>query len=285
MYGSRRAKSIAARVLPGFIKEPFRARLFGYRQTGVPFNIRFVSGSDGVTEVLIDEELHMHVPASVIGDIQFHFQQNGEAIEEMHALMRVAREIGGCIFDVGAYHGVFAAIFCLVRAGNTAVCFEPSQPALSEAASLRALNLLDDRVHLEAAAVGDAPGEASAWVNDTGFAIFDEGADSHRSALVKITTLDEMVRRGFPVPSVVKIDVEGAEHAVLMGARELLSHHHPLLMLEFHLDIMERGGQRPRKTVEILLSLGYRFQDLFGKEITARDVYDVPHAIHRVIAV
>jgi len=125
----------------------------------------------------------------------------------------------------------------------------------------------------------------SAWVNDIGFAIFDETADSRSRALIEVTTLDEMILRGSSVPSVVKIDVEGAEHAVLMGARDLLSRHRPLLMLELHLDIMERRGQAPREVVELLLSLGYRFQKLSGKKMGARDVYDVPHAIHRVIAV
>jgi len=285
MYGSRRAKLFAARLLPQFIKEPFRARLFGYRHTTVPFKLRLLPAEDGVVDVMIDDELILRAPSGVMGDVRFHFQENGEAVEEMHALLRIAREVGGCIFDVGAYHGMFGVLFCLARAGNTACCFEPSRPALDEAGRLRGLNSLDDRVRLEEVSVGSAPGQASAWVNDVGFAIFDESSESRSGALINVTTLDEMILRGLPVPSVVKIDVEGAEQAVLMGARDLLSRHRPILMLEFHLDIMERRGQAPREVVELLLSLGYRFQKLSGKKMGARDVYDVPHAIHRVIAV
>ncbi|MBC7788769.1 MAG: FkbM family methyltransferase [Anaerolineae bacterium] len=267
------------------MKEPFRARLFGYRASARPFDVRFSRNLDGVDLADIDGAFRLCVSPKALSDIRFHFQENGEAVEEMRALIRIAREIGGVFFDVGAFHGIFALIFCSLREENTAFCFEPSKPALEEAARLRQLNGLEDRIEFMEVGIGRDSHEAAAWVDDLGFARFEQLPELQSSRTVQVTTLDDVITNGAPIPSVIKIDVEGAEHEVLLGARELLARHHPVLMLELHLDIMERRSQPPCETVNMLTSLGYRFQDLAGKEMRARDTYDVPLAIHRVIAV
>jgi hypothetical protein len=52
---------------------------------------------------------------------------------------------------------------------------------------------------------------------------------------VTTATIDELVfQRGLAPPTVLKIDVEGAESLVLAGAREFFKNHHPLLLIEVH---------------------------------------------------
>jgi hypothetical protein len=52
---------------------------------------------------------------------------------------------------------------------------------------------------------------------------------------VKVVSLDEEIAEGrLPVPDVVKLDVEGAEVAVLSGLRETLIRHDPVVICELH---------------------------------------------------
>jgi FkbM family methyltransferase len=58
---------------------------------------------------------------------------------------------------------------------------------------------------------------------------------SQKTMVVPVVTLDGLWRSGaIDVPSVIKIDVEGAEMLVLRGARALLSTESPTLFLEVH---------------------------------------------------
>src|SRR5262249_49724469 len=58
--------------------------------------------------------------------------------------------------------------------------------------------------------------------------------------LVKTVTLDEYVRRG-PRPSLVKMDIEGAEVAALTGAAQLLHYAGaPKFLISTHSDELER---------------------------------------------
>jgi hypothetical protein len=98
-----------------------------------------------------------------------------------------------------------------------------------------------------------------------------------------MTTLDaEMDRVG--IPAVVKVDVEGFEMEVLLGAERLLRDHHPLLLLELHLDLLERRGVRPGEIVSLLARHGYRFESVTGRPLSTRAVTGSPNAVLRLVA-
>ena len=47
--------------------------------------------------------------------------------------------------------------------------------------------------------------------------------------------LDDLVFKGnYPVPDVIKMDIEGGEVMAIKGMRQLLSKTHPLLLIELH---------------------------------------------------
>jgi FkbM family methyltransferase len=72
------------------------------------------------------------------------------------------------------------------------------------------------------------------------------------SLLVGAATLDQLLRATFP-PDLVKIDVEGAEVAVLREAATVLAHR-PVLVIE----VTDRGAE---EATAILLAAGYRLHD------------------------
>ena len=51
------------------------------------------------------------------------------------------------------------------------------------------------------------------------------------------------------------MDVEGAEHDALIGARETLIRHHPPILLSVH------SESRPERCAALLVSLGYRIEN------------------------
>jgi len=51
---------------------------------------------------------------------------------------------------------------------------------------------------------------------------------------VPVTTLDDFVAGGGPLPQLIKIDVEGAEYEVLRGGARLFAKQRPLIIVEVH---------------------------------------------------
>jgi FkbM family methyltransferase len=158
---------------------------------------------------------------------------------------------------------------CWRALGARVVAVEP-QPDL-----LRVLSLLygrDPAVTLVPEAVGARPGQAPLWVSDrhptvtTLSAAWAEevgqrpdfrGVRWRRAGEVRVTTLDELIRR-FGMPDFVKIDVEGLEGEVLAG----LSHPPPALSFEY----LTAARDRALTCVDRLEALGeYRYNGSPGE--------------------
>lgn len=140
---------------------------------------------------------------------------------EAFPVLRQLLRRGGVFVDVGAYSGLWSLYACRSTPGMTAIAFEPNP--LSAANMLRNVmaNRMSDRIRVVTSAVGDRPGPA----------VLRIPVDNSRAALtetsgfgvgVQVVTLDDEVREVTAV-SVVKIDVEGIESAVIDGAHDLLA--------------------------------------------------------------
>jgi hypothetical protein len=66
-------------------------------------------------------------------------------------------------------------------------------------------------------------------------------------------------RYQLPVPSFVKVDVKGAELAVLLGARELVRVHRPLMFIEIFAPWERSFGYTPWEVLSLLKEWGYSF--------------------------
>lgn len=284
MLSPRDLRRVAARILPEAVKGRLRARLFGYRESGAPFDLRVEPDGEGVSVATIDGELRMRMTPEVEPDVRYHFQENGESVDEMRALLRASRETPGTLFDVGAHHGLFSHLYCLAGGGNRAVAYEPSPVLLEGARRISSLNALEDRTTFRLAAVGAEVATLPGWTDAGGLIAFGQAPDSVPQIDVEMTTLDAEVERLGIVPQVVKVDVEGYEGEVLQGARRLLAKHRPLLFLEMHLDWLEKRGVSARGIVEDLRSHGYRFESLTGRPLEPAAVYGSASAVLRLLA-
>jgi hypothetical protein len=82
---------------------------------------------------------------------------------------------------------------------------------------------------------------------------------------VPMVTVD-LLAAEFGAPTHLKIDVEGAERAVLAGAAETLSRPDaPIVFLELHNDILRGRGEDPSAVFEPLDRVGYRLLDVYDR--------------------
>jgi FkbM family methyltransferase len=279
MLNLRWMRTHLARWVPERAKARFRARLFGYRGHALePGRLRLDAGHVEVSF----RGLEFRAPVAAYDDLLYHVVDNGDSIEELDAVMRIARETGGTLLDVGAARGLISAVFCLARGGNRAVALEPSPVQVRDARAMAALNGLERRLEVRQVAAGREAAKVRGSVDEIGLIDFSPPRGLQTFTVI-ITTLDDEVRRLGISPGVVKIDVEGHELEVLRGAHGLLARR-PVLLLELHLDLLERRGDRVDELVALLGGFGYRFETSAGQPLSARAVPRSPNAVLRLVA-
>src|SRR5687768_5430952 len=197
-------------------------------------------------------------------------EQDGFEPEIIERLVKLARP-GTTVFDVGANLGLMA--IPVLRACSTCrvVSFEPSPNSLMFLRQTRRNSSFGDRWQVIEKALAGGAGEMDFVVGRPADALF-EGFRSNdipnaKTIRVPVSTLDDEWRAiGAPPVSVVKIDVEGAEHQVLDGARAMLSAERPALLLEWHEPYLQRFDTPPGRLLAI--ASNYHYQ-----------IFTVPHGI------
>lgn len=174
---------------------------------------------------------------------------------------------GMVVFDVGANLGRFALQAArAVGPSGQVHAFEPTATILARLRHNAALNDLPNVVAIEAA-VTDQAGTVTLHESERMTELNSlygsaSGFDDDRpwnTVEVPALALDDYLRQqALPAVDLVKIDVEGAELAVLRGARELLrGPAPPLLLLEFFPAAMARAGYREADLRSELAASGY----------------------------
>ena len=141
---------------------------------------------------------------------------------------------GGDFVDVGAHVGLYTIAAAKGTSGRV-LAFEPNPAARAQLAENLTLNGCRN-VLVVPKAVGEAPGRALLRVPSTpdpSFSSLDAGRFAEGEPVdVELTTVDAEVTAASLRPSVVKIDVEGGEVAVVRGMRETIAQHRPVLLVE-----------------------------------------------------
>jgi len=163
---------------------------------------------------------------------------------------------GDVFYDVGANLGFFsllAAHLSGLEEGQV-YAFEAAPDNAEAIRRNAALNEIPN-VHVIAKAVSDRCGRGRLQIVDdqswSKLVEYGEHPFTERVIDVELVAIDELVGSGrIPPPAVVKIDVEGAELAVLDGMRETIDRHRPAIICELHdthsefVAAMERHGYR-----------------------------------------
>lgn len=168
---------------------------------------------------------------------------------------------GATVFDVGANIGFFSLLAAALAGPTGRVeAFEPV-PANAEATRANAALNGFHTVTVHEVAVSDHQGfERLCVPAETSWAhLADRGwhRDTEREFTVPLVVLDQEIAEGrVPVPSVVKIDVEGSEVSVLSGLRETLAANDLIVICELH--------RTNDEVVHLMSALGYTAENLEG---------------------
>ncbi len=149
---------------------------------------------------------------------------------------------GGCFYDVGAHIGYYSLLATrLVGKKGRVVAFEPDPSNVAVLHENLSRNALSE-VEVISCAVWDQPGKVAFQRSGTEH----PGESSRRGTVVPLSkelsssrieveavTLDVFAQH-HPPPTLIKIDVEGAEIEVLKGARKLISLQRPVWLFEVH---------------------------------------------------
>ncbi len=176
---------------------------------------------------------------------------------------------GMTFFDVGASMGGFSLLAArIVGPSGAVVSFEPDP----EMADRLEKNLARNEFHhatIVQKAVWSEPGELpfvrgdAAVSPDRGLGhVATSSSDSAHAILVAAVSLDSFCALGTK-PDFIKCDVEGAEAAVVEGARELLRQIRPILLIEMH------SEENHRLLTQKLSQLQYSCRDLDANHVLA----------------
>jgi FkbM family methyltransferase len=154
---------------------------------------------------------------------------------------------GSVVYDIGACVGFFSLLGARL-AGPTGrvIAVEPMPRNVRYLRQHLRLNECEN-VRLVEAAVADHPHVA---YFSTSRSVAENGLDDTGDLRVEVCTIDQLSADDRP-PTLIKLDVEGAEALALQGAATTLVRHRPHILLSLHTD------EGRRESLKLLREAGY----------------------------
>lgn len=187
-----------------------------------------------------------------------HYHERYEA-----RLVEQLLDDGGVFWDIGAHVGYFSLVAATaLKNRGQVVAFEPGSVAYARLAENIALNPYTN-VKLYNLAVSNRDGEAVLYLAgetaDSSASLYGHGHQQARREVCRTVSLDRFLREeGLHRPDLVKIDVEGAELAVLQGAAQMIAASPPLLLVEMEEKNLKAAGASKAAIHRFLTAFGYR---------------------------
>jgi FkbM family methyltransferase len=175
---------------------------------------------------------------------------------------------GMCVYDVGANSG--QSTLALARAVGTfgrVVAFEPVDSVFANLVANLQLNpslqvtpvcaaAYERRGSLEFLFRRDEVTQGRLADVEPTYAVINA-----ETIIVRAVRLDDYSTESWPVPQLLKIDVEGGGGAVLRGAQNLIAQYRPVIYIELH------GPEEQKAVRELLMSLRYKAHAMSGQEV------------------
>ena len=174
------------------------------------------------------------------------------------------------LYDIGSSVGAWSIPAAAKASSGKVISFEPDPENRQRLQANYELNSLTN-FQIMPIALGDKPGE---------LALFTAGVQAASPSLrpvnkistsikVKIETVDDLIaRKEIPLPTIVKIDIEGAEMMALKGMSSLLrSDKKPrALVLELHPLYLPAFDTNLTAIFKLLIENGYQINELASRE-------------------
>jgi FkbM family methyltransferase len=169
--------------------------------------------------------------------------------ERTEMFLKIIKE-GDIFYDIGAHFGFYSLIASQIIGDKGKIyAFEPHPYNLKILRKHIELNNITNVVIISAA-VSDRPGKAKfAYGTGTGTGHLSEKGDIE----VDTVSIDDLIqKKEILPPSIIKIDVEGAEILVLKGAWNTITLFYPVIFLAAHSTELLRNAD------QMLLNINYK---------------------------
>ena len=216
--------------------------------------------------------IQIPLDAEVREAFQYFGWKEPGAVEEFLGFMNVASK-AKILWDVGALFGFFSLAFALKGADRRALAFEPNPSSRAKLEECLHLNptakveVFDFAVGLPDKVVEFERGFHYTAVTESPARPSEKDSAQKEIVAIKTRSIDELIERNFAPPDIIKIDVEGHEFDVLLGARKLLLAKKPILSVELHPDLLARRGTSGLAIAEYLEDAGYVIYDTGLKRV------------------
>lgn len=230
----------------------------------VRFKIKF-------TKVLLKFKCLFNQPPVAVrhGKFKFYFNNDGDYeeilyhahwekyfFEEKNKIKKFVSN-GDVVVDVGANIGLFSLILSdLVGEQGQVYSFEPIPLLKKKLVNNINLNRIKNVKTFESG-IGDKESEIEIFLNPEQSGLSSAVAKpsgNYTSQKVKLTTLDNFFLSRKEKVSFIKIDTEGYEPQVLLGAKELISRDNPVIYIELGGDHQQTSAE----SLRILKELNYK---------------------------
>lgn len=221
-----------------------------------PDGMKTVDRPEPAVEIRLPDNVRILVPAFIDEITTYVLIEQEDWFETEIAFVRKFLQPGMHCLDIGANFGVYALAMA-TRVGPAGVVFA-FEPSASTAAFLRESVARNGFAQLQVvqAAVSDA--EGTVRLSGADAACRHIASNGEAGEFVSAVTLDGWYGRQRPERvDFVKIDVEGAEPAVVAGGHTFLRACDPLIMLEIN-----NGGRVDLRAIDALRKLGYEIYRL-----------------------
>lgn len=143
---------------------------------------------------------------------------------------------GYTVYDLGANTGIHSLLFSkLVGKTGKVFAMEPLPENIKEIESIISLNHVEN-IEIIDKAIAEKSGTLKFKMGNTNKqgSLVGIGCETGDEIEVKVTTLDQLIHTGLPLPDFIKIDIEGAESLAVEGFSQSINQSYPIFAIDLH---------------------------------------------------
>lgn len=168
---------------------------------------------------------------------------------------------GDTFLDIGSNIGFFTLAVAHTFPRSKVWAFEPNPEIADILARSLAMNGFSDRVRVHRLAIADVEGSVDFVVDaaNSGHGRIGSAAVGNHTFPVRSIIWDQWVKGETPdmIPSMIKIDIEGAETKAIRGMRDFISSHRPHLIVEAFDAQLREFGSSQAELIQLTSDIGY----------------------------
>jgi len=217
-------------------------------------------------------------------DISYGILNNGLVEEnETNLVVKILRELikrkNICFYDIGANTGYYGILSGYIGKGKIkSYSFEPVKEFCNCLRESIHLDRLEDIIKIFNLALGNKNNKENLYLSGSGSTFNRDfvGKTNPIKRMVEMKKLDDVIReKNLEKPDFIKIDVEGFEYNVLLGAEKVIKGSLPILFMEI-IYSLNNGfvNKNYKQTLDFIWNLGYKIFYLNdNKLIEVKDVF------------